>query len=67
MMLLQGGGIGSAAGTAKDDRCADQEARKKQEYADSLQEAQPLTLVYRKNRETNPGIRRFARGPVLVG
>jgi hypothetical protein len=26
-----------------------------------------LVLVYRKNREKNPGIQRFARGPVLVG
>jgi hypothetical protein len=26
-----------------------------------------LVLVYRKNREKNPGIRRFARGPVFVG
>jgi hypothetical protein len=41
MMLLQGGGIGSAAGAAKDDRCTDKEARKKQKYDDGLQEAKP--------------------------
>jgi hypothetical protein len=40
MMLLQGVGIGSAARTAKDDRCTDKEARKKK-YDDGLEEAKP--------------------------
>jgi len=41
MMLLQGGGIGSVAGTADDDRRKDKEAGKKQKYDNSLQEAKP--------------------------
>src|SRR5271166_18416 len=41
MMLLQGGGIGSVAGTVEDDGCKHEEDRRKQESGDSLQEAKP--------------------------
>lgn len=65
-MLLQGGEIGSAAGTAEEDRCKDKETREKQKYGDNFQEAKPpnekrgtrgrtgkFLIVYRKNGENN--------------
>jgi len=51
MMLLQGGGIGSVAGTAEDDTCKNEENRRKQEYGDSLQEAKPPNEKSRDEKE----------------
>ena len=51
MMLLRGGVIVSAAGTAEDDSCKDEEYRRKQEYGDSLQKAKPPNEEWSDEKE----------------